>query len=145
MAVESSIVPPFFAAPMPTSLPILPPYLAERVRPRPGGVPAHGARFTCYWTRAALRAHENPALVVALAHAGALGIPVFVYHALSERYPYASDRHHHFILEGARDFAQPRVARGIGTAFHLERPGYRGPHLLALARQAAAYAAVVRR
>ncbi len=84
-----------------------------------------------------MRAFENPALDVALTVANARGIPVFVYHALSERYPYASDRHHTFILEGARDFAAALRSRGIGTAFHLERGGHRGPHLVTLAADAA--------
>jgi deoxyribodipyrimidine photolyase len=57
--------------------------------------------------------------------------------ALSERYPFASDRHHTFILEGARDVAEELASRGIPYAFHLERPGHRGPHLLTLAGRAA--------
>ena len=117
---------------------LLPPRLAERVAitlPDTG----FAASGTCvlYWARTALRAHENPALDVAITVGHALGLPVFVYHALSERYPYASDRHHLFILEGARDFAAELGARGIGTAFHLEREGDRGPHLVTLAYQAA--------
>lgn len=88
--------------------------------------------------RTAVRAHENPALDVAIHLANAHGVPVFVYHALSERYPYASDRHHRFILEGARDVAHKLHQRGIATAFHLERPGHRGPHLLTLAAAATA-------
>jgi photolyase PhrII len=90
-----------------------------------------------YWARTAIRAHENPALDTAIILARRLALPLFVYHALSERYPYASDRHHMFILEGARDFAAALSARSIGTAFHLERDGHRGPHLVTLARRAA--------
>lgn len=89
-----------------------------------------------YWMRTAVRAHENPALDVAL-HAGRqLGLPVFVYHALSERYPFASDRHHTFILEGARDVEAECAQRGIGYAFHLERPGHRVPALTLLSARA---------
>ena len=113
----------------------LPPHIAERVRALSAG-PCSGA-FVLYWLRTAQRAHENPALDAALAAGDALGLPVFVYHALSERYPYASDRHHTFILEGARDVQQALGARGVGTAFHLERPGHRGPHLRTLAERAA--------
>lgn len=86
--------------------------------------------------RTAVRGHENPALDTALAASALLSRPLFVYHALSERYPYASDRHHQFILEGARDVAAELAARGIGYAFHLERPGQRGPHLRTLAESA---------
>ena len=87
--------------------------------------------------RTAVRAHENPALDTAITLAATLDLPLFVYHALSERYPYASDRHHMFILQGARDVAAGLAARGVGTAFHLEREGHRGPHLVTLAKRAA--------
>ncbi len=87
--------------------------------------------------RTAVRAHENPALDVALLAGEQLGLPVFVYHALSERYPFASDRHHTFMLQGARDVEAECAARGIGYAFHLERPGHRTKALLALAQRAA--------
>ena len=62
---------------------------------------------------------------------------MLVYHALSDRYPFASDRHHRFILEGARDVQRRFVDRGIAYAFHLERPGRKGPHLRTLAEKAA--------
>ena len=113
----------------------LPEVVRERVRPCSSGETA--GEFVLVWMRTAVRAHENPALDAALLAADQLGLPVFVYHALSERYPYASDRHHRFILEGARDVAGQLAERGIGTAFHLERPGHRGPHLRTLAERAA--------
>ena len=117
---------------------VLPLRLSERVAiTLPDAEFAAEGAFVLYWVRTAVRAHENPALDVAITVAAKLRIPVFVYHALSERYPYASDRHHTFILEAARDFAAELTARGIGTAFHLERDGHRGPHLVTLARQAA--------
>ena len=87
--------------------------------------------------RTACRAQENPALDVALTVGRAIDKPVFVYHGLSETYPYASDRHHTFMLEGARDVQAEMASRGIGYAFHLERPGHRGRHLVALAEKAA--------
>jgi photolyase PhrII len=116
----------------------LAPALAERlVAPAANARTVESGSFVLYWMRTAVRAHENPALDVALSMGAALGLPVFVYHALSERYPYASDRHHQFILEGARDVAQQLATRRIGTAFHLERDGHRGPHLITLAKRAA--------
>jgi photolyase PhrII len=88
--------------------------------------------------RTAARGHENPALTVALSLANARRLPLLVYHAVSERYPYASDRHHTFILQGARDVARELRARDIPYALHVERPGHRGPHLRTLAEQALA-------
>ncbi len=93
--------------------------------------------YVLYWMRVAVRAHENPALDVALALARAWELPLLVFHALGERYPFASDRHHTFILEGALDVREELAAKGIAYAFHLERPGHRGPHLRALASRAA--------
>ena len=117
---------------------LLPPHLAERIAPvLPEAPIALRGEFVLYWARTAVRAHENPALDAALTLGQVLGLPIFVYHALSERYPYASDRHHMFILEGARDFAAALGERRIGTAFHLEREGHRGPHLVSLAKRAA--------
>ncbi|NBQ12464.1 MAG: hypothetical protein EBU29_10575, partial [Gammaproteobacteria bacterium] len=55
-----------------------------------------------YWLRVTQRLHDNPALLAAQALATALGQPLLIYQGLDERYPYASDRHHRFILEGAR-------------------------------------------
>jgi photolyase PhrII len=123
---------------VPASLHHLPAHLAERVVSITKAAPDGGrGEFILYWARTAVRAHENPALDVAVSLGAALGVPVFVYHALSERYPFASDRHHLFILEGARDFAAELGKRGIATAFHLERDGHRGPHLVSLAARAA--------
>jgi photolyase PhrII len=115
-----------------------PDHLAERITDHSATVATTaGGFFVIYWMRTAVRAHENPALDVALTAGRRLGLPVFVYHALSEKYPYASDRHHTFILEGARDVEAECAARGIGYAFHLERPGHRGPALRTLAAEAA--------
>jgi photolyase PhrII len=115
----------------------LPPHLAERVRPLGPHAPRPGGAYVAYWMRTAVRGHENPALDAALHAAAALGVPVFVHHALSERYPHASDRHHAFILEGARDVQAELAARGVPYAFHLERPGHRGPVLKEIAARAA--------
>jgi photolyase PhrII len=115
----------------------LPDHLAERVRPTAGRPFRESGDFILYWMRTAVRAHENPALDTALVAGDLLDLPVFIYHGLSERYPFASDRHHRFILEGARDVQVELRERGVGYAFHLERPGHRGPHLRHLAGRAA--------
>ena len=115
----------------------LPTQTRERVRIVCEQAIPDGWRFVLYWMRTAVRATENPALDVAVNVANQLGLPVFVYHGLSERYPFASDRHHTFILQGARDVQAALAQRDIGYAFHLEREGHRGPCLVDLANRAA--------
>ncbi len=112
-----------------------PEQLRRRARVLVHGAPREG--LVVYWMRVAVRGHENPALDAAIAAANELGTSVLVYHAVSERYPYASDRHHTFILEGARDVARELATRGISYALHVERPGARGPMLRLLAERAA--------
>jgi photolyase PhrII len=94
-------------------------------------------RFVLYWMCTAVRCDENPALDLATAIATQRGLPLLVYHALSETYQYASDRHHTFIMEGARDVQLGFAERGISYAFHLEREGQRELYLRQLVRQAA--------
>ena len=91
------------------------------------GVDSDG-EFVLYWMRTAIRADENPALNVAIAFANRLGLPFLVYQGLSERYPFASDRHHTFILQGARDVQRAFADKNIAYVLHVERHGHRGPH-----------------
>jgi photolyase PhrII len=115
----------------------LPAYLAERLAGPAPAQPNPGGDFVLYWMRTAVRGHENPALDVARFAGAALGLPVLVYHAVSERYPYASDRHHAFILEGARDMVLELGGSDVQVACHVERAGHRGPHLRTLAARSA--------
>ncbi|SMP71675.1 hypothetical protein SAMN06265222_11496 [Neorhodopirellula lusitana] len=111
--------------------------LAERVRVRHRNSVPEDGEFVLYWMRTAVRAHENPALSIAIELANRLQLPLLVYQGISERYPYASDRHHTFLLQGARDVQQELAERNIAYRLHLERPGHRGPHLRSLADRAA--------
>ena len=98
---------------------------APGVDPRLHVMNAHDARsdgaYVLYWCRAYRRATDNLALEHAIARADALGLPVLVYEALDVRYPYASDRMHRFVLEGACEMQAALEARGIGYAFYLPR------------------------
>jgi photolyase PhrII len=127
-------------APFDRNLDALPLHARERVRVRVA-TPAQAGRsdrpFVLYWTRVAGRDHDNAALDAAQAAANALDRPLLVYQAIDERYPHASDRHHTFLLEGARDLAVALAARGVAHAVHVARPGHRGPHLRTLAERAA--------
>ena len=115
----------------------LPESIGERVRVVSQRSPNNRGEFVLYWMRTAVRVDENPALDAAIKSGNRLGLPVLVYHGLSDRYPYASDRHHTFILQGARDVQAAFGERNLGYAFHLERPGHRGPHLRTLSERAA--------
>ena len=112
--------------------------LGERgTRLEPNAPAPRDGDYVIYWMRVAARVTENPALDTALTIARQLNKPVFIYHALSERYRYASDRLHTFILEGARDVERACAERHLGYAFHLEREGTREPVLKHLAKRAA--------
>lgn len=113
--------------------------LAERLRwvVAPNETVHGPGEFVLYWMHNAVRGHENPALDVAICLARQNGLPLLVYHGLCETYPFASDRHHAFILQGARDVQRELAGRGIRYVFHLQRHGGRGPHLRDLTRRAA--------
>jgi deoxyribodipyrimidine photo-lyase len=77
--------------------------------------------FVLYWTQIFRRATDNAALAYAVEQANELGVPCVVYEALRPDYPFASDRVHRFVLEGARDTAARLAARGLAHAFFLPR------------------------
>jgi photolyase PhrII len=113
----------------------LPPHLHERTRFHSTGA-ANDGQFVLYWMRTAVRVEENPALDVAITIAHELKLPVLVYHAISERYEFASDRHHTFMLEGARDVQAQFNEIGVNYVFHLATRDDTKPYLIALAKQA---------
>jgi photolyase PhrII len=116
----------------------LPPHLRPRCRPlNASPVRAEGA-FVVYWLHHAARGHENPALDVALVFARALGLPVLVYQGLGGGHRHDSDRHHRFILEGAREVRDELRARRVRHAFHLPRDPRAPSPLRSLVQRAAA-------
>ncbi len=114
----------------------LPPHLRERCRHLGGSNDAAGD-FVLFWMHHAVRGHENPALDVALTAAAALGLPLLVYQGLGGRHRFNNDRHHAFILQGARDAHRELADRGIRAVFHLERGGEGASPLRDLAARAA--------
>ena len=106
----------------------LPDHLSERTRVLNGQPLAKNGAFVLYWMHHAVRGHENPALDTAMWVADRLDLPLLVYQGLGGRHRYNSDRHHTFILEGARDAAAELERRGITYCFHLaEEPEDPGP------------------
>ncbi|MFT7632261.1 MAG: photolyase PhrII [Mariniblastus sp.] len=114
----------------------LPIHLVERTRVH-GGSASEG-EFVLYWMRTAVRTDENPALDVAKYLANERGVSLLIYHAISEHYEYASDRHHLFMLQGARDVQQQFAEQELSYAFHLATRDDRRPHLVTLADMALA-------
>ncbi len=113
----------------------LPAQLLERIRVLSESSNENG-HFVLYWMRTAMRADENPALEVAIRMAAQQRLPLLVYQAISQHDDYASDRHHLFMLEGARDVQMQFLHRGISYVFHLATRDDCGSHLTTLAEQA---------
>lgn len=121
---------------MTTLLCHLPHHIAERARVLGEHPVREDGRFVLCWLHHAVRDHENPALDAALHLGNALGRPVLVYQGLGGRHRFNSDRHHTFIMEGARDLEAGLARRGIAYAFHLPEDTAAPSPLRALAERA---------
>ena len=98
--------------------------LLDRIHPlNAASLRGQGAYVLC-WLQQALRGEQNPLIDVALRLANARGVPVLVYHGMSQSYPHASDRLHWMLLGGSRDVARACAARGIRMLSHVVRPGH---------------------
>jgi photolyase PhrII len=114
-------------------------HLAERTRIVKSAPFRRQGEFVLYWMHHAVRSRENPALDTAAALADQLDVPLLVYQGLGGRHPYNSDRHHTFIMEGAREAHQGLKQKHIRHVFHLpQKPADRTP-----LRQLAGRAALV--
>src|SRR3984957_13144992 len=87
--------------------------------------------FVLYWMQVHRRAEDNAALAYAVERANELRIPCLVYEALRPDYPFASDRIHTFVLQGARDTAAACARRGLQHAFFLPRTPSEGRGVVA--------------
>ena len=114
----------------------LPKHLLERARIHQEGT-NNQASYILYWMRTAVRADENPALDTAIHFAQATDLPLLLYHAISQHYEFASDRHHTFMLQGARDVQSQLQGLNISYAFHLATPDDSKPYLRDLGNRAA--------
>src|SRR5581483_4323717 len=72
-------------------------------------------RYVVYWVQAARRLRANHALDHAIDWAKRLKKPLVVYEGLKRNYPWASARHHTFMLQGMRDNAV--AAKKLGLAY----------------------------
>lgn len=118
-------------------LPGLPGAIAERIRLLNDEPVRGGAEFVLHWMHHAVRGHDNPALDTAILLANQRHLPVLVYQGLGGRHRFNSDRHHTFIMEGARDAARELHDRGVRHAFFLPSAPDQPSPLPDLARRAA--------
>ena len=102
----------------------LPPHLEERCLFH-DGPSCDAPSFVIHWMRAALRLDENPTFDVARTIAKNLSLPLLIYQGIDERYPYASYRHHRFLIEGAADVAHRANQIGMKYLLHVSRDGHR--------------------
>ncbi|MBA4188915.1 MAG: deoxyribodipyrimidine photolyase [Planctomycetaceae bacterium] len=72
-------------------------------------------KYVLYWAQMFRRLHSNHALDHALKLAVELGKPLVVYEGLKLDYPWASARHHTFMLHGMRDNAA--AAKRLGVTY----------------------------
>lgn len=109
------------------------PIPAVRVRSLGGageGQPGSGD-YVLYWMVAQRRARWNFALQHAAWHADRLGKPLVILEALRVGHPYASDRFHHFVIDGMADNAARFAAAGVRYLAFVEREPGAGKGLLA--------------
>ena len=75
--------------------------------------------YVLYWMQSTHRLDENWALRAATRAADKIGRPLVIHQGLDPTYPHASDRHHTFMLEGARETAQRASEIGLHYQFVL--------------------------
>lgn len=85
-----------------------------RVTIRRDGQPDAKGRCVVYWMQRAQRAHDNPALDVAVKAANALQLPCVIFFAPVPFYPHANLRHYAFLQQGIADIATMAELRGVG-------------------------------
>ncbi len=113
----------------------LPNYLRERCLIHKGPH-SKNPSFVLYWMRTAMRLTECPTFDTARLIAKEFDLPLIIYQGIDERYPYASYRHHRFIMEGAADISISARKLGIKYLLHVSRRNNRPPALIELAREA---------
>jgi len=76
-------------------------------------------QYVLYWMQSTHRLEENWALRGAIRAADRVNLPLVIHQGLDPTYPHAADRHHTFILQGARETARDAIAQGLQYQFVL--------------------------
>jgi deoxyribodipyrimidine photo-lyase len=93
--------------------------------------PPSKGEYVLYWMVAQRRARWNFALQHAAWHAERLGKPLVVLEALRLDHPHASERFHHFVIDGMADNAARFAAASVRYLAYVEREPGAGKGLLA--------------
>ncbi len=83
--------------------------------------PVRPGNYVLYWAQMNRRAESNHALAFAVDLANRHNLPVLFYEGLTCSYPFANDRFHTFLIEGAPETARRLEKLGIGYVFYLRR------------------------
>jgi deoxyribodipyrimidine photo-lyase len=94
--------------------------LELRAVPLEKRAPVQG-EYVLYWMASTQRFEENWALRLATLEADRLGLPLLIHHGIDPTYPYASDRVHTFVLQGARELSARARDLGLTYRFALRR------------------------
>jgi len=111
----------------------------DDLRTRPANVrpPRSDGRWVVYWMTAARRARWNFGLQRAVAWARAVHRPLLVVETLACGHPWASRRHHQFVLEGMAENARQLADRPVRYYPFVERTPHEARELVAALGQAA--------
>ncbi|MCE2901000.1 MAG: deoxyribodipyrimidine photo-lyase [Gemmatimonas sp.] len=77
--------------------------------------------YVLYWMQSTHRLEENWGLRAAIRTANRVNLPLVIHQGLDPTYPFAADRHHTMILQGARDTARHAEQSGLHYQFVLRR------------------------
>ena len=77
--------------------------------------------YVLYWMQSTHRLDENWGLRAAVRTANRVNLPLVIHQGLDPTYLHASDRHHTYILQGARDTARHAEQLGLHYQFVLRR------------------------
>jgi deoxyribodipyrimidine photo-lyase len=105
-------------------------YGQSRLRRLNGAPVSSGGDYVLYWMQVYRRLERNHALDYALRCAGELRKPLVVYEGLRIDYPWASRRHHRFVLEGMQANAARAGELGLSYWPYVEKEKGQGRGLL---------------
>ncbi|TYP94757.1 Deoxyribodipyrimidine photo-lyase type II [Fodinibius salinus] len=112
---------------------------SKRVFKRNGTEPDSDGDYVLYWMQINRRFQYNYALEYAVGWANKLDKPLLIYEGLSCDYPWASDRFHHFLMEGMKENLSYAEEENVNYYSYLEdKPGAGDGLLYELAENACA-------